>query len=155
MESLIVFLNSPTVLTVGFISSLIGIFSFVIPWFKRKKRKIYKGALDADFVKFISKNSDSILELSIQLDEEQSADLSSYVQGEKSGEVLFFSIPHDDVGTEVGFFINDPEVHWNTRFWSHIHTEGYFKVHSIQGPYQGWMSMTLRGVGKEHVSGKY
>ncbi len=81
------------------------------------------------------------------------------VRKEDDSQTLFYGIkddnPEDDsaigTGTEVGFEKNDTEIHWDTRYRHLIHTKGYFKIHSIQGPYQGWMSMTLRGVGLEHV----
>ena len=111
-----------------------------------------RGGLNADFVRFINKNNGSVFKLCINLSEQESVELASWAGGERPEEVLFFSIPHDEVGTEVGFFNRDPEIHWNTRFWDRVHTEGFFKVHSTQGPYQGWMSMTLKGVGHEHIS---
>lgn len=117
----------------------------------RRKISEYRGLLDQDFAEFIYQNQTSIFRLEIELDDRQSTELSSWIRGEKSDPVVWFGVDHDEYGTEFGFHRNDPEIHWNTRFWDCIHTEGYFKVHSIQGPYQGWMSVTLRAVGREHV----
>lgn len=117
-----------------------------------KDRRIipkYCGKLDHNFAAFIYKYEASVFRLEVQLDEMQSSSLISWLGIDEP--VIWLGVVHDDYGTEFGFHRNDTEVHWNTRFSDSVHTEGYFKVHSIQGPYQGWMSLTLRGVGKEHV----
>lgn len=117
----------------------------------RRTVPVYRGLLDQNFADFIYQNEASVFRLEVQLDDKQSTELSNWLREEKSDPVIWFSVAHDEYGTEFGFHRNDPEIHWNTRFWDSIHTEGYFKVHSIQGPYQGWMSVTLRAVGREHV----
>ncbi|MGL6355750.1 hypothetical protein ACSZMT_18905 [Aeromonas veronii] len=90
--------------------------------------------------------------IDISLCEEKSKEIYNWMQSDDAEKTIWFSVRHDEYGTEFGFFKDDPEIHWNTRFWDSVHTRGYFKVHSIQGPYQGWMSVTLKGVGKEHIN---
>lgn len=116
-----------------------------------KEVPIYQGSLDGNFVKFIYENLNNIFRLEINLDDAQSLQIINFLSEENSDPTTWFSIPYDEAGTEFGFHNNDPQIHWNTRFRDSIHTEGYFKVHSCEGPRQGWMSITFHGVGKEHL----
>jgi len=140
--------------SIGFLASAIGIYEFIQRVIVKKKPRIpeYKGLLDAECVHFIYEHESHIFKLSLQLSEEQSEKISSWIRNESNEPVIWLSVPHDEYGSEIGFHRNDNEIHWNTRFWSMVHTEGYFKVHSTQGPYQGWMSLSLRGVGVEHIA---
>lgn len=139
---------------IGVFNTLGDFISRVLRFFNSRKKRVgeYCGSLDEGFVRFIYENLDSVFKLNIQLAEEESAQLSEWLRREDSEPVCFFSIKYEDVGMECGFEKGDQELSWNTRFWDSIHTEGYFKVKSLQGPYQGWMSVVLKGVGMEHVS---
>lgn len=130
---------------IGVVASLIAIRSFL------KKPKKYEGNIDAKLIYFIDKNHDEIFYLHLFLTEEESSYVRKALENSNGDDRLRFSIPHDDYGTELSFYLNDPELIWNMRFLSAIHTYGYFKYHSGQGPYQGWMTMTLKAVPKEAV----
>ncbi|AEF21807.1 hypothetical protein [Pseudomonas fulva] len=152
MENALIFLENYWLEAIGLIASLFGIYEFIKIRASKKRIPAYSGALDENFAKFVYKNESSVFLLEAFLDEEKSRELANWIQENNSEQTIWFGVAHDESGTEFGFFKDDPEIHWNTRFWDSIHTKGYFKVHSIQGPYQGWMSVTLRGVGKEHIN---
>jgi len=152
MEAILESLTTPVsaiAWIIGLVASVLGIYEFL----KRRKHKIkeYDGVLDKSLIKFIDANHSSIFKLSLQLNETQSRELLSWLQSQNQEPVIWFSILHDEYGTELGFHRDDADLHWNTRFWDSIHASSFFKVHSTQGPYQGWMSVTLRAVGHEHV----
>jgi len=139
--------------TIGFVASVIGIYEFIRRVTMKKSVHVpeYSGSLNENCVHFIYEHQKSIFKLELQLSESQSKEISSAIHGGNDNGVVWLGIAHDECGTEIGFHGNDNEIHWNTRFWDAVHTDGYFKVHSIQGPYQGWMSVLLRGVGFEHI----
>jgi len=141
---------------VAAVGAVAGAGAKVVSLYKAFKSRVkkYRGPLDSKFADFLFENRNAVLDLELVLDEEQSRQLVDWQLGENPGATTFFSVKADDAGTEIGFFHNDPEIHWNMRFRSDVHTEGFFKVHSIEGPWQGWMAVTLRGVGKEHVKDK-
>lgn len=112
----------------------------------------YRGGFDSDFAEFVWSYSDEIFRLDVVFDEFYSDDICHWQRATDEPEpVKFLSIPHDGAGTEFGFFHDDPNLYFNTRFCEGVSVGGYFKVHSVAGPYQGWMSITLRAVGREHV----
>ncbi|GJC03519.1 hypothetical protein ACSZNV_04065 [Aeromonas hydrophila] len=152
MENIFLFLEKFWLEAFGLTASIIGIYEFIRVRISKKKIPTYSGALDNEFADFIYKNEKSVFFIDISLCEEKSKEIYNWMQSDDAEKTIWFSVRHDEYGTEFGFFKNDPEIHWNTRFWDSVHTRGYFKVHSIQGPYQGWMSVTLKGVGKEHIN---
>lgn len=152
MENAFIFLENYGLDAIGLLASLFGIYEFIKIRASKKTVPSYSGILDENFAKFVYKNENSVFLLEAFLNEEKSKELTNWIQENNSERTIWFGVVHDEYGTEFGFFKDDPEIHWNTRFWDSVHTKGYFKVHSIQGPYQGWMSVTLRGVGKEHIN---
>ncbi|ELE5027160.1 hypothetical protein RDG65_002465 [Vibrio fluvialis] len=120
---------------------------------KSKPKKIpeYNGELDENFAHFVYDNQETVFFLEMSFDENQSNNICEWVQGQTADKTVWINVEHDECGTEFGFDRNDSEIHWNTRFIDAVTTRGYFKVHSIQGPYQGWMSVILKGVGMEHI----
>lgn len=153
MELAFISLKEYWIEAVGLIASVFGIYEFIKIRASKEKISSYCGDLDEDFAKFVYKNESSVFFIeALFLDEEKSEEIARWIQGNNTEKIISFSVAHDEYGTEFGFFKDDPEIHWNTRFWNSVHTRGYFKVHSIQGPYQGWMSVTLKGVGKEYIN---
>ncbi len=136
----------------GLLASIIIIVTFTLELFK-SGREIpeYTGALDSEFSEFIWANTDNIFKMQLQFNGQQSREIVDWLNEKNAEKIIWFFVEHDGAGTEFGFFRDDPEIHLNTRYVSDIHTSGYFKVHSIQGPYQGWMSVTLKAVGREHI----
>ena len=137
---------------IGLVASIIGILTFVSDVAGPKKEiPYYSGKVDDKFANFIWTNNKRILKLDLQFNKDQSGTIAFKLRPENKDKIIWLSVPHDEVGTEFGFYKNDKEVHLNTRFWDQIHTSGYFKVSRIQGPYQGWYSVTIRGVGLENI----
>lgn len=118
---------------------------------KSNKTPSYSGDFDESFAEFVHENQDKVFALELFLDEDYSRIVCAQNQGRTNEKMFWLNVTHGDVGTEFGFDRNDPEIHWNSRFGDSVYTKGFFKVHSIQGPYQGWMSVVLKGVGKEHI----
>lgn len=137
----------------GLLASVIAIGTFVLEVTDTGPDvPAYRGEFDADFAEFVWSHTDEIIKLDVVFDEHHSESITRW-QG-SAGErepVIFLPVSHGDAGTEFGFFYDDPDLSFNTRFWDAVSVSGYFKVHSSQGPYQGWMSVTLRAVGREHV----
>lgn len=134
-------------------------FACLAIWLHKLKDRIviptFQGALDYGLTDFIDKHDTSIFRLELQFDEDQSREILDWRSTPDSDSMIWFGVLHDENGREFGFDKADKEIHWNTRFSDSVHTEGYFKVASMQGPYQGVMSVVLRGVGREHLPGSY
>lgn len=134
-------------------------FAALAVWLHKRKDRIviptFQGPLDYSLTEFIDKHDTSIFRLELQFDEEQSQEISDWLNAPDSDPMIWFGVLHDENGREFGFDKTDKEIHWNTRFHDSVHTQGYFKVASTQGPYQGVFSVVLRGVGREHLPSSY
>lgn len=135
------------------------VFACLAIWLHKLKDRpntpTYRGSFDHSLTQFIDKYDTSVFRLELQLDEQQSLELLEWLDAHDADPIYWVSVPHEEDGREFGFEKADKEIHWNTRFRDSIHTEGYFKVASTQGPYQGTMSVVLKGVGREHLPSTY
>jgi hypothetical protein len=151
---IVIIINVLITIIGGAFAAFIGAFINAYTHYQQEKAKIipaFKGEIDKSFLEFIDKNIESIFHIDISLNEEQSEEIARWSHENNQEPIIWFGVHHEDSPTEFGFHKEDNEIHWNTRYWDSIKTKGYFKVHSIQGPYQGWWCITLKGVGKEHM----
>lgn len=151
---------------VTFISPILRGYAGFLNWVAKKIRQNnnkYEGSLTVEFGDFLGKKSKGdILHLTLFFNSEESREILEFLD---SRENIFVSCENSKTiesrkefpelsvhpVLEIGFYIDDPELVLNTRFRDSIWLEGYFKIHSIQGPYQGTYSYMLKGVGVENI----
>jgi len=120
----------------------------------------YKGYADALFLDFIWKHQEKIFHLDLTFDEEESSKLFAW------SNVLDKEVPPwmgvhqlegvdvplgEPLGMEFRFQNSDGDLYLNTRYPGKVRVFGYFKVHGISGPNQGFYSVILRSVAKESI----
>ncbi|MDX8400213.1 MAG: hypothetical protein R8K20_08180, partial [Gallionellaceae bacterium] len=112
----------------------------------------FSGEFWAEFAKFADENSDRVFHLRLDFNKDESAKLcKAFCWDGAKEQTVWLGAPWEHAGIEFGFSNTDSELYMNTRHQEYVFTEGYFKVHGISGPRQGWMSFVLKAVGKEHV----
>lgn len=153
------FLSKDNYLGASVSAVLAVVFACVAVWLHRSRDKItlpiYNGHVNHNLTQFLNKHSQGIFRLELVFNEEDSQRIVNWLSEKNTDPMIWFSAAHDEDAAEYGFNRTDNEIHWNNRFLESVHTEGYFKVASTQGPYQGVMSVVLKGVGKEHLPGTY
>ncbi len=105
---------------------------------------LYDGELLPELTEFIYGHENTMMQLKLTFDAYQSLDIMDWINGNESEAILWFTIEHDHGGTELGFLRDDRNLHINNCFPRAVTISGYFNVNSIQGPKDGWISVTLR-----------
>lgn len=106
----------------------------------------YSGTLTPDLATFLYSHENTVMRLSLELDAYESLEIIDWMNDMESMPIFWFSIEHDHGGTELGLFANDQNLHINNQNKRSVKIMGLFQVDSLQGPKDGWMSVTIRSV---------
>jgi len=120
----------------------------------------YQGYTDAPFLDFIWKHQEDIFHLDLTFDEEESAKLFAWGNSLHKEAPPWMGVHQlegvdvplgEPLGMEFRFQNSDGDLYLNTRYPGMVSVSGYFKVHGISGPNQGFYSVILRSVAKEKI----
>jgi hypothetical protein len=144
-------------LIIGILALIVALIAILFQFREYKKRQIakFKGAVGENcktnqaFIDLLFNNVGRIINLDIYFDDPQNPEI------DKEG-MFDFSIYFDydnkiEAGIEVRIGVKDGDDFYYDNRFSSKRLVGNFKVIGIQGPNQGWMSVSMKPVNVESV----